>query len=907
MYQLNFAQGSVSNASPLPVSVATAPTTTVEPSIHAKDAYNRFLTTGSTSLIGDSFQYSQKMDKYETLNLMNNRPNVFPKTTHYQFHLTALSGGNQAPDSIMTGTTNINHGMTTGDIVYIQGSSNPKCDGIFVLTSASGSSFTYYASGQVSGSVFYDHLQTTVRPGDLYDDAPIAVSSASGNGQSPAVITVNTSVHHGLLPGMPITIHGATTTSVNGQWVVSQVDTPTRFAFRCATNSVTTVTTGSIQLYALPNAYVSANPLDASITATTGIDNFVGGQMIRQSKEYVKYAHGSSLSYKTSASFVPLMQVRALSGSSTTATVQTEHPHNLQVGAHVQISGVHVDTGTDTYTGTFEVQSITDIDTFTYTMANTPQDTTPTGRIFACPVMWSGAAVRHGLYDDQHGCYFEHDGTTMNACLRESSEQLTGRISVNVNNTTVTGYNTKFRNELIAMDMIVIRGMSYKVLNVASDTSITISPAYRGAINVARDTITKTKTHKFPQSAWNLDTLDGNGASGWTLDPTKIQSVHIDVAWSGSGYIRWGFVRDDGSLVHCHHVSFANMMFRSYLKSASLPVRFEVSTEPAYSRLVSGVAASKGSSLGTADSTMYVESIEGFPSAGIVLISNGTNAEVCEYTGIGSWDNVAGGYPLSGLTRRTSHDIAGLNHYGTFSNAAYALTGTTSSVVFTPDASVGGAGTNQVSVISLLNTCSPLTSQYNVSVNSETGAKYDSRHHSVSMMRYTNVAASNVSPLLAVRISPSADSEYTGKLGIRNVINRIAMDIEELHVSSQGQFSIEGYLNPWTVTGNTTSDFASVEHNSLAEIIYFNGTSTPGAPVNATANITGGDRVFSFYTDSSGTDFRTETFKTKVDLHQSILSGDEWYPQGPDTLVVCARNLSTTTASNVACRMSWTE
>ena len=149
-----------------------------------------------------------------------------------------------------------------------------------------------------------------------------------------------------------------------------------------------------------------------------------------------------------------------------------------------------------------------------------------------------------------------------------------------------------------------------------------------------------------------------------------------------------------------------------------------------------------------------------------------------------------------------------------------------------------------------------------------------------------------------------------GNVGVRSVLSRMCPSLKELNVTSQGQFLIEGYLNPATVTGNTLADFTPVEHNALSEVIYFNGTGIPGAPVNASANITGGTRVFSFYTDSSGTnstDFRNTVYEPDMSLGTSIESGGMWFPEGPETIVICARNLSSTNAANVACRLVWEE
>jgi hypothetical protein len=44
------------------------------------------------------------------------------------------------------------------------------------------------------------------------------------------------------------------------------------------------------------------------------------------------------------------------------------------------------------------------------------------------------------------------------------------------------------------------------------------------------------------QASWNGDKLDGTGASGYTLDPTKATILFTDYEWLGMGSVRVGFV-----------------------------------------------------------------------------------------------------------------------------------------------------------------------------------------------------------------------------------------------------------------------------------------------------------------------------------------------------------------------------
>lgn len=80
---------------------------------------------------------------------------------------------------------------------------------------------------------------------------------------------------------------------------------------------------------------------------------------------------------------------------------------------------------------------------------------------------------------------------------------------------------------------------------------------------------------RVPQSQWNIDKLDGNGPSGFTLDMTKAQIHWIDVEWLGLGTVRTGFVLN-GQLVHCHSFHHANLITSTYMTTASLPLRYEI-------------------------------------------------------------------------------------------------------------------------------------------------------------------------------------------------------------------------------------------------------------------------------------------------------------------------------------------
>jgi len=79
-----------------------------------------------------------------------------------------------------------------------------------------------------------------------------------------------------------------------------------------------------------------------------------------------------------------------------------------------------------------------------------------------------------------------------------------------------------------------------------------------------------------PQSSWNLDSLDGTGSSGATLDVTKQQILVIDGQWLGAGRVRVGF-NIDGATFYCHEWLHANRHDTApYTQTFSLPVRWEI-------------------------------------------------------------------------------------------------------------------------------------------------------------------------------------------------------------------------------------------------------------------------------------------------------------------------------------------
>lgn len=100
------------------------------------------------------------------------------------------------------------------------------------------------------------------------------------------------------------------------------------------------------------------------------------------------------------------------------------------------------------------------------------------------------------------------------------------------------------------------------------------------------------------QSAWNVDNMDGTGPSGLVLDITKAQILFMDIEWLGEGTVRLGFIID-GQYYICHKFHHANLITSTYITTASLPLRYEitntgVTAAPSTLKQVCSTALSEG-------------------------------------------------------------------------------------------------------------------------------------------------------------------------------------------------------------------------------------------------------------------------------------------------------------------------
>lgn len=737
-----------------------------------------------------------------------------------------------------------NSGLVSGNISFAGNASGGRHVRLASTTEV------FVNTNLVAANVPANSLIVEINGTDIFLNSTLTGATSGSvtiNGSDVTITTVNP---HGLLPATAITTLGLTATSnaPNGNWTVHTLASPNTAVFSSPFFTVGAVgIPGGARLYTRPEGYIQHRATDGGVQITTNT-NLIGVQIIRQTRRYFRYQSGKAMQFSTGVKFTPTFDIDSIVASSPgagskTVNIKTFQDHVLQVGATIRLEGIEVGSGSNPYNGDFPVTGIVSTKEFTVAMTadSSFADIAPGGvELYATCIAWKGSTVRSGMYDEQNGFFYEFDGQTLFAARRQSIKEIFGKVSCTQNSGLVLGTDTRFREQLIVGDKIVIKGQSYEIVQISSDTNLRIQPVYRGPTAQATDVkYLKTQNFYFPQSKWNLDRMDGTGPSGYTLDISKMQMAYIDYTWYGAGFIRFGFRGPQGDIVYCHKIANNNVNTSAYMRSGNLPGRFEVSNYGYNSRLVAGATGVRGEALQSAHTTMFVEDAEYWPSEGYVFVQDGTNSELVRYTGKGAYNATVRGYPLTGLTRRTSYTTAGVNFTGTFTASGIPTRGGIGTYTFTPDQGVGGLGTEQVSVQYAYNDCAPIVSHWGVSVIMDGRYDVDKEiRFTAGMLRYLTVAQAEQRPLLMIRIAPSVDSGIGRNFAIRELVNRMQLTLKELSIYSQGTFLIEGILNPSTITGGSWSSPANwqttpVGSGSLAQVYYFDNTGTTGSAATA--------------------------------------------------------------------------
>ena len=236
-------------------------------------------------------------------------------------------------------------------------------------------------------------------------------------------------------------------------------------------------------IYVRPQGYSLHRPFDGGVEMSTGSGTWFGS-MIRQTRKYFRYQSGKGIQTSAAINFKPSIDIESAGqvGESNVIQIRTRRPHGLVNGLFCRIDDAFDSNGivSEVYNGTFQV---TVIDSFNLTVIANQNVTEP--KAYGYPRLhvdaWENGALRSGMFDSQNGMFYEFDGQKLYAVRRSSTQQVAGTLAALKGSEFVFGTNTSFTTQVEPGDSIVMRGMSYKIASVDSDTRITIKPEYKGA------------------------------------------------------------------------------------------------------------------------------------------------------------------------------------------------------------------------------------------------------------------------------------------------------------------------------------------------------------------------------------------------------------------------------------------
>ena len=759
------------------------PVQTVRPWEMGTDAFERTRVAQPYSMLDADFEYGLQTTKWQAVSMLRGYPSIY-EVPGTDMQVSAVTTNGAAGESLITVTTTSIHGMTVGQPFTIKGLNTgvvgfSRAEGSFTIFSTpTTSSFTYYAKaavGSAGDSLFTTFIQ--LRKGGFYTGSSISAPAFSYSAAATPVITVTFQNAHGLLPGSTIIVAISSDSGntenhaiAGGPYFIESTPTPQSFTYTARSAGVITGTIGGV-IYARPDSFFLHRPLDGGVILSTGSPSY-GAHAIRMSKKYIRYQSGKAINYNTGALLAPNYDLKSVSAGGTaigsTITVVTDDvDHNLQIGATVSLNGIF----TSGYVDTYAVATIVDERTFTVAAKSVLGGTTGLldGPCYVVVEKWTGATVRAGTFDDQNGQFWQYDGQNMAVGRRSSTFQLSGNVTAIPDSNLLNGVSTRFTSQLAVGDRIVVRGMSHIVTGITNDTSLTMSPDYRGTNTSSGVKVAKTIDFIYPQSKWNGDRCDGtNGPfnpSGYKIEPGKMQMIGLQWTWYGAGFIDWMLRGPEGKYIFVHRVRGNNLNREAYQRSGNSPVRYEVINEGARSALTATIDAS-ATTIPVADLTL-------FPTSGTVYIDN----ELIAYTGRST---TTGAGNLTGAVRATNLSVYTAGAQRTFTAGAAAT------------------HTNTTGVLYCSITATPNISHWGSAFIQDGG--FDSDRGYLFNYQATNILASTTKQTaFLIRLAPSVSNSLIGDLGDRDLLNRAQLLLQALEITSDtgtGGIVIEGVLNP---------------------------------------------------------------------------------------------------------------
>jgi hypothetical protein len=713
--------------------------------------------------------------------------------------------------------------LDANEYVSLQNTSATNAEGINIVFLGETNNFAYYPRRALNVAPGYpiNQTDTAVRQAFPYSGADLDVVSVASDGGNPSIITITTLYAHGLFPGCPITVDmtsGTNASYAEGSFIVNAIPSTTTFQFTARTGAVVS---GSLAatVNVRSNAVFQSRPFDGGVLMGPGTPTR-GASATRVTKKYFRYQSGKGILFSTGTVLAPTLDVSTVTADGTAInsniTITTDLEHGLNAGATITLSGITTSGYDDTG---YVVTSITSDTAFVVQAQNLLGSATPVlGQQPRINVTgWSGSCIRAGLFDDQNGLFWENNGVTVNAVQRTSTFQTAGLVNVSVGSNLVTGDgNCRFQDQLNVGDVVVIRGMTHSVASIINNNRMTVVPTFRGVANQTRVKMALRNEIRVRQQDFNIDPLNGTGASGFNLDASKMQMYALEYSWYGAGTVIWMLRGQDGKFNWAHRRPNNNVSNEAYMRSGNLPARYEAINETPVNSL-NGAITDSQTTITLRDATDYPPASVTYPS--YVMI----DSEVIKYSG------------------KSGNDLTGCTRAATFTQWAEGQSRSYTSSAATSHADNAG-------VILISNTCVPLVSHWGSAVimdgnfNGDEGFSFTYNRSNYGLPATTGASQT----AFLMRLAPSVSNSVIGDLGQRDLINRAQLTLETLTVNvSAGRYLVTGILNPnnidsantvWAGLNNAGGGFQP-SFTQFAVAPRYNGETTGGvqaAPLNTT-------------------------------------------------------------------------
>jgi hypothetical protein len=846
------------------------------------DAIERMRVAQPQSLIDADFEYGLQNTKWQSIGLNRNIPSFF-EFPGPSLSVTSVTSQGAATYSTIRVTVETGTALAVGTPVSITGTTNPLAEGLFIVianNSPTLSTFDVLAKGSIASATISTPY-TVVKQGGVYAGTPMDVSTITGNGAG-GKVTIVFGSPHGLVPGSPITVSDVTAGAQahEGSFFIEQIvdgDTVIYDAGQTVTSG--SISTANVSIYARNDSFFTHRPFDGGVLMGPFLPVH-GLDAKRQTKRYFRYQSGKGILFTTGTLFNPVFDIQTATYSSPDISVTTQIPHGVQKGAEVKLYGIT----SANYNGTYRVKEITTEYIFKVTPVSAPTDATAVleSQPRVAVTKWSGASIRCGIFDDDNGMFWEYDGQQLYVVRRSSTFQLAGTVAITSGSQAVAGTNTRFTEQLKVGDRIVIRGQSYIISTITNDTSLSVSPENRGAsVTGVKPVIVREL--RISQNQFNYDRLNGvDSPSGYNINLAKMQMLGIQYSWYGAGFIDYMLRGPLGEFITAHRIANNNVNDEAFMRSGNLPARYEVSNVSGNDKLASASGTSGNIVLN--DASRFPEASATYPEY-VMITSNQSGTiyhEVISYTG-------KSGNTLTGTTRATSYTVylAGANR--TFSGSSSAYNHPANS-----------------SVILLNTTCAPTISHWGSAIIMDGGFDNDDGYQFNYARTNISISGNSSSTVLLFRAAPSVSDTIPGLLGEREVLNRSQIKFREIEINNNSarNLQISAILNPsnvgaatWVNANTRTVGGASVFQPSFAQVALTGGTILGGtAPAN-------GEILFQFLSTSGTTTFDLREIK---EVQNSILGGNNTYPDGPEVVAFYVTN-NNSQAASIDVVLKWTE